>query len=193
MTYGHFFNIAHLEPCSHIFGPGQRFVIWVQGCSLACKGCWNQQMWSPRPNQLIHREKLLEQILSAPHITGITLLGGEPLQQFDNSSWLLQQVKQQGLDTMVYTGYTVEELQASPEKQAIFQYSDILITGRYQAEKRDLNLQWRGSSNQRILFPTSIYDATMIKDANQVELVIDEQGAITFLGYPEESLLLGYV
>jgi len=57
------FNIAHIEPSSFIYGPGERVVIWVQGCTLGCRGCWNRTMLSKRPKQLIAREELLQQIL----------------------------------------------------------------------------------------------------------------------------------
>jgi len=75
------FNIAHIEPSSFIYGPGERFVIWVQGCTLGCQGCWNRTMLSKRPKQLIAREALLQKILDLDSIQGVTLLGGEPLQQ----------------------------------------------------------------------------------------------------------------
>ena len=178
-------NVAHIESCSHIYGPGKRFVVWVQGCSLACKGCWNKQMWSHKPNLLIHRKALLEKILKTEKIIGLTLLGGEPLQQPENCLWLLKHVKKAGLDTMVYTGYNKQELDANEQLKQIYNLADILITERYIEELRNTNLQWRGSENQIILFPTGYYSAEIIQEKTQVEVIIDEFGRTTYLGYPD--------
>lgn len=188
--YGEQFNIAHLEPASHIYGPGRRFVIWLQGCTLACSGCWNTQMWSSRPNQLIERELLLAQIFACEGLTGITLLGGEPLQQSENCLWLLERVREGGLDTVVYSGYELSEINADLIRSKILHHCDILIVGRYDQRLRNLKLQWRGSENQQLLFLSDKYDARLLADANEVELIIDEQGAATLLGYPQSPDLI---
>lgn len=177
------FNIAHIEPSSFIYGPGERFVIWVQGCTLGCPGCWNRTMLSPRPKQLIARETLLQQILETDSLQGITLLGGEPLQQLNNVLWLLQQVKSTGLDTMIFTGYEWQEI-LSDEKANILPVTDILITGRYIKALRNIHLQWRGSSNQSIHFPTGQYDPSIIQEGNYVEVHIEEDGRMRILGFP---------
>jgi len=183
------FNIAHIEPSSFIYGPGERFVIWVQGCTLGCRGCWNRTMLSKRPKQLIAREKLLQQILDIDSIQGITLLGGEPLQQLSNVLWLLQQVKSVDLDTMVFTGYEWPEM-TSDEKANILPFTDILVSGRYVAGRRNINLQWRGSSNQQVHFPTAQYDASLIKEGNYVEVHFEADGRLRILGFPDAGTMV---
>lgn len=187
--YGEAFNIAHIEPCSHIYGPGLRFVIWVQGCSLGCPGCWNQNMWSSAPNRLIPRYDLLEWIIGQRGIKGVTLLGGEPLQQLEDTLWLLKEVKKTDLDTMVYTGYEMDEIKACPQKSSVLEHTDILVAGRYEENCRNIGLKWRGSENQKIRCLSTRYESHLFDDQNEVEIYIESDGSMAVTGYPDENLL----
>ncbi|MDP8162370.1 4Fe-4S single cluster domain-containing protein [Pasteurella skyensis] len=178
-------NIAHIERHSYIYGPGCRFVIWTQGCSLGCKGCWNTAMWSFNPINLLTIDEIYQQIReNKNNIEGITLLGGEPLQQFDETLQLVKRCKQAGLTTMLFTGYEWEEIEQN-KMNSILDYLDILITGRYQKDKRTLNHQWIGSTNQEIHFLTDIYQNYQIDNANYVEITIDKFGKQEILGFPD--------
>lgn len=185
-NHGSHFNVAHIESSSEIYGPGKRFVIWLQGCSLACPGCWNRELWSFEPKRLIERNVLLSEILECSDIEGVTLLGGEPLQQAQNVYWLLSRLKEENISSMLYTGYEIEEINTDTYFSKICDLVDILVPGRYMHAKRDLFLRWRGSSNQQIVFKTDRYSDIKITDGlNEVEITIDEYGTITFIGYPE--------
>jgi len=143
-------------------------------------------MWSTQPNMLIERKVLLEQILEEG-IDGVTFLGGEPLQQPDNLLWLLRNLKERDVHIMLYTGYESDEISNNHLYSEICQIADILIAGRYYEHERDLYLQWRGSRNQRILIRDS---KTQYSDGiNQIEIVIDDDGSIKCLGYPDDSIL----
>lgn len=187
--FGTCFNLANIEPSSNIYGPGDRFVIWLQGCTLACKGCWNTAMWPHKENELIERQKLLNQIMVTPGIVGVTFLGGEPLQQAENLLWLMRQLSEEGLDIMLYTGYEFDEIQSCNNKQGIFDFVDILISGRYRHSLRNTNLLWRGSENQKVNFLTAKYNETTVSECNQVEIHIGEFGELSILGYPEQELI----
>jgi len=185
IDYGEYFNIAHIEPQSHIYGPGSRFVVWFQGCSLGCSGCWNQQMWSFASQTLIHRRELFDRIVQTPNLHGISLLGGEPLQQAQ-IIWLLEKIRQETeLTIFLYTGYSLSELEDKHEWSAVLRDCDVVITGRYQESLRDTNLQWRGSKNQLIVYPPLSRITEQPTQTNEVEVIIDETGKITILGYPE--------
>ncbi len=149
-------------------------------------------MWPHSPNTLIHRQTLLEQMLATDGLTGITLLGGEPLQQQRNTLWLLQRAKEFDLDVMLYSGYSLDEITADPGLNEVLGSVDILVAGRYEQNLRNLNLRWRGSENQQLLFLSERYSETTFAEANEVEVIIDSQGAVTFLGYPssERPLLI---
>ena len=188
--YGDFFNLAHIESDSLIYGPGKRLVIWFQGCALACQGCWNKSMWSFKENQLIHREQLLAQILATPQIRGVTLLGGEPLHQADNIWWLLAQIKQRSnLTTFLFTGFEMAELEALGFTERVENLCDIIVVGRYDEKFRNINQQWIGSDNQQVIFPKYSKEPNNRTELNQVELIIDDYGGITTLGFPSDGLI----
>ncbi|GHU30653.1 anaerobic ribonucleoside-triphosphate reductase-activating protein [Spirochaetia bacterium] len=180
-------NVAHIEEQSYIYGPGCRFVIWTQGCSIHCKGCWNQSMWAFEPNTIISVETLFEKICTEIGlIEGITLLGGEPLDQYEESFTLIQKCKHAGLSVMLFTGYELTEIYAK-KMTGVFDYTDILITGRYEEEKRTLNHQWIGSTNQEIYVLSDHYKNYQKIDTNYIEISIENNGSITILGFPDES------
>jgi len=74
-------NVGKIVKRSRVNGPGQRFTIWMQGCTLRCKGCINKELWSKEPNQLIKVSDLFKRILNTPDIEGVTYTGGEPFEQ----------------------------------------------------------------------------------------------------------------
>ena len=179
------FNISHIEPTTHIYGPGRRFAVWLQGCSLACKGCWNKEMWSFKPNRLLERKTLLAQILAEQDIEGITLLGGEPLQQTENTVWLIQEIKRlSALTVMLYTGYTKIELEQQNLWSTVENNVDLLVSGRYEEQNRNINNQWYGSGNQELIYPNKSTIKQKSKPFNEVEIIIEETGEVRVLGYP---------
>ena len=189
--FGQSFNLSHIDSSSQIYGPGNRYVVWLQGCTLACKGCWNTAMWHNKPKMLIDREALLKQIINAEGITGVTFLGGEPLQQIDNLIWLCKALKKYSLSIMLYTGYELHEIESGDRLCEAVELVDILISGRYIDSQRDRNLLWRGSRNQKITFISTHYQDISIEECNQVEITIDSSGQLTVLGYPDDELLKG--
>lgn len=180
-------NIASLAARSEIYGPGTRFVIWVQGCALRCPGCWNQDTWSFESRHMVDPEELARRVLHEVGLEGVTLLGGEPMHQAGELLTLVRAVRDRGLTVMTYTGYEVEELRSSAQRQLVAQ-SDIVVAGRFVQAQRDTGLRWRGSRNQRILFPTGRYRSLDQVEANEAEVVIDSSGAVSVRGYPEPWL-----
>jgi anaerobic ribonucleoside-triphosphate reductase activating protein len=179
------FNISHIESATHIYGPGRRFAVWLQGCSLACKGCWNKQMWSFKANELLDRKTLLAQILAEKDIEGVTLLGGEPLEQAENTVWLIQEIKRlTSLTVMLYTGYTKPEIEQKQLWSAVEANVDLLVSGRYQEQHRNTNNQWYGSENQELIYPKKSSIEQRSKRLNEVEIIIEETGEVRVLGYP---------
>jgi anaerobic ribonucleoside-triphosphate reductase activating protein len=180
-------NIAYIEEQSFIYGPGCRFVIWTQGCSLHCAGCWNDTLWDFRDNRIMSVDQVFTQAAEKGLIEGITLLGGEPLDQYDETLSLARMCQDRGLSVMVFTGYELAEIRKKG-MAAIMDYTDILITGRYDKAKRTLNHQWIGSTNQKINFVSGRYRDYRKPDANYMEIDIDETGSITVLGFPGDSM-----
>jgi anaerobic ribonucleoside-triphosphate reductase activating protein len=173
---------------STIYGPGERFVIWVQGCTLGCPGCWNIETWKKNGGQQRPVQELVEEYeQTGPH-EGITILGGEPLQQSEACLSLINEVQARNGSVVLYTGYEPHEFNES--MQSCFDSSDIIITGRYVQELRNTNLRWRGSSNQIIHLNSDRYADLDIDEHNEVEIEIDhDTGLVQVLGYPTLELL----
>ena len=140
---------------SIVDGPGFRYVIFTQGCPHGCPGCHNPQTHDFNGGTLIDPLCLLPEIDENPLLSGVTFSGGEPFVQPKALLPLAREIKKRGLHLLIYSGYTYEQLSAlARTDQAIaelLRLCDTLIDGPYVEEERDLTLQFRGSSNQRIL------------------------------------------
>jgi anaerobic ribonucleoside-triphosphate reductase activating protein len=173
-------KIAKIINDSKIYGPKNRMVIWTQGCSIRCKGCWNKDLWDMKGGEEISIKEIISRTSLNKDIEGITILGGEPFDQHQELFELTKQAKEKGLTVMVFTGFDKEDL-----KHTSLEYIDILITGKYIETLRNTSMQWIGSTNQKILFLTNVYSEDCIENANYVEIEIDEYGKKTIVGFPE--------
>lgn len=179
-------NIAEMVHGSEIYGPGKRTVMWVQGCTLACKGCWNQDLWPKEGGTEYKVSELLARVL-ANEDDGVTLMGGEPLQQSQSVLRFIDLTSKNGISMMLYSGF--EEQEMDSVQQECVDRSDIVILGRYVQGLRNTSLRWRGSSNQIVRYPTGNLDKEYFEEANDVEIHMDETGKIKVLGYPNKELV----
>jgi anaerobic ribonucleoside-triphosphate reductase activating protein len=180
-------SVARWIERSRVNGPGERFVLWVQGCTLRCPGCWNRDTWESLPAGT-SIDAVWAAIEGARGIEGITLTGGEPFEQADALCALVERCRARGLSAMSFTGYELEELQA-PAQRALLARLDIVVTGRYRAAERSLDLAWRGSSNQRVRFLTERYNDQDLPGGRESEVHIASDGRIVVTGFPEAELL----
>lgn len=146
---------ADIKPADVANGSGVRVSLFVQGCSRHCKGCFNESTWDFNGGKPFTREvanKLLE-YMEPSYIDGLSILGGEPFEYVDYLICLLIEVRERfpNKDVYVWTGYTWEEILEDPEKRRLLEYIDILVDGAYEEDKKDISLQFRGSSNQRCI------------------------------------------
>jgi anaerobic ribonucleoside-triphosphate reductase activating protein len=146
-----------------VLGPGKRLVVWVQGCSKACPGCSNPELWDVNGGQEIPEHALANMLVSMAKRSGvdrITFTGGDPLEQPENFCSLLRQVRPYFYDILVYTGYTVAEVQEVLGKQLFAEFTclaDALIDGPYKEELNNGICALRGSTNQEFhLFNESL-------------------------------------
>lgn len=139
-------------------GTGFRITLWVAGCSRHCKGCQNPGTWNYEQGRSINecREELMQR-LASPYIKGLTLSGGDPLDQSDESldelRDMLSVVKKTypDKDIWIYSGEYFEDAIKNPHKEAVLRLCDTMVDGPYIEKQRDLSLPFRGSKNQRIL------------------------------------------
>lgn len=145
----------NLQPDSIVDGLGIRTVVWTQGCSHKCLGCHNGDTWDFNGGFLTDIEKVKEDLLKIKDQDGITLTGGDPFFQVAACLELAKFAHENNLNVWCYTGFRFEELMEmsskNPKVIEFLKQIDILIDGRFEIEKRSLNLKFRGSTNQRIL------------------------------------------
>lgn len=132
-------------------GPGFRTSIYCAGCEHHCPGCHNPQSWSKCAGSDRSVDELMDDITSDP-FAHVTFSGGDPFFQAEAFTTLARRIKEETDKTIwCYTGFTYEQLQNKAECKALLQYIDVLVDGPFIQEKRDENLLFRGSSNQRLI------------------------------------------
>jgi anaerobic ribonucleoside-triphosphate reductase activating protein len=140
---------------SVVDGPGVRMVVFTQGCLRHCPGCHNPDTHDPAGGEWAHTEDILNRFRAKPLLSGLTISGGEPVLQALAVAELARGIKVSGKTVLLYSGYTLEELQAlSCNDEAVallLAHTDILIDGPFIEVERDINLAFRGSRNQRVL------------------------------------------
>ena len=177
-------------------GPGRRLGVWFQGCTLACPGCMSRHTWAPSGGQelTIGRFAALWRAALADGIDGLTVSGGEPLEQPRALAALLAAADEERrragrpADLLVYTGWEPEELAADPATAAALAGADAVITGRYRAGQ-PTRLIWRGSANQRLEPRTALgrerYTPYLTHRPEQPELqVMVTEGEVRVVGVP---------
>ena len=162
-------NVAGIINDSITDGPGIRLTVFVQGCPHHCPGCHNPQTWPFSGGTPTQPDEIIERIRQNPLLSGVTLSGGEPMSQAAALLPLAQAIKQDSLELAIYTGYTFEELlqQDDPAVMQLLSLADTLIDGRYIADRRNLELCFRGSENQRIIdLPASLQAGQAVADTS---------------------------
>lgn len=138
-------------------GEGVRVSIFVQGCHFHCKGCFNPETWNFEGGKEFTSQTLilLLDLCSNPTRKGLSILGGEPLND-ENYSGVLEIVKVfrkdkrlSGKDIWLWTGYEIEDILNDKSKKEILKYLDYVICGQFIEEQKNLRLKWAGSKNQR--------------------------------------------
>lgn len=172
-------------PRSRANGPGTRFVVWFQGCTLGCAGCFNPTTHAAG-GALVDVDDLLAD-LGARQVDGLTLSGGEPMQQAPAALELLLGARRRGLSTLMFSGYTHAELAAHPLGPAVLGQLDVLIDGRYQAGDR-LSDGLRGSRNQQIRILTGRHTTAEVAATPHAEIQIAADGTIAITGVAPLSL-----
>ncbi|MEV1083918.1 4Fe-4S single cluster domain-containing protein [Streptomyces sp. NPDC050211] len=171
-------------PRSAANGPGVRYVVWSQGCALGCPGCFNPETHSGTGASLVRTagEVAEEALAGARHIEGVTLTGGEPLEQPAAVAAFCAELRaRSGLSVIVLTGFTRAEIEADPARSAAVADADLVIAGRYNARLR-LARGLRGSSNKEYWMRTGRYTADDLAAVPELEITVGDDGTVTFTG-----------
>lgn len=173
-------------------GPGARYALWLQGCSLRCAGCCNPHFFEATGGSLVPVSQLLAEVAAErPRVEGVTLLGGEPFEQAGALAPFAAGVRTLGLSVLVFSGYRVEDLRArrDPGVAALLAATDVLVDGRYEAAHPETQRLWAGSTNQRFHYLTDRYSPTIERPAERgalrsVEVRLGPDGTLSLNGWP---------
>lgn len=147
-------NYAQIRKYDIANGPGVRTTIFLTGCTLNCKNCFNKEYQNFNYGSVFD-DKAFEEVmdcLADDNIRGLSVLGGEPFDNLQGLKDFIAKVRAgTDKDIWVYSGYTLEELMKKDGAMDVLNKIDVLVDGRFVEEKKDLKLKFRGSSNQRII------------------------------------------
>lgn len=142
-------RIAGILKNSVVNGEGIRDVIFTQGCPHHCKGCHNPSTWDVDGGKVIGVDEIVEELSNSTN--DVTISGGEPLIQQDEVEELLAKLSQQNKSAWLYTGYNYEDIPTKTWERLWVAGLRVVVDGEFELSKKDLRLQFRGSSNQRII------------------------------------------
>ena len=156
-------NYAQIRKLDVTNGPGVRTTLFVSGCTHKCKGCFNEEAWDFKyGHEYTQKEedKIIE-LLKPDYIEGITILGGEPFEYVNQKGILplLRRIRKELPNKTIwcFSGYTFDTdilenmCNKYKETKELISYIDVLVDGKFEIDKKNFKLKFRGSSNQRII------------------------------------------
>lgn len=189
---GETLRVARIVPATRAEGPGLRFAVWTQGCRLRCPGCCNPELFPAEGGRAVTPGELAGELARARDelgVEGLTLVGGEPLDQLAAVTRVCEAAATLGLGVLLFTGYRLAEARRRVGFPALWTCVDTLVDGRFVADARQgpHGRRFVGSVNQRLHHRTPRYaDPRLWGGAALTEVRIDADGRATVVGMPDE-------
>ncbi|MFH1562957.1 MAG: 4Fe-4S single cluster domain-containing protein [Nitrospirota bacterium] len=167
-------------------GPGERAVIWLQGCPFRCAGCFNPELRKPKAGKEIGVNELFEWLSNINGISGLTLSGGEPTEQIPALLPFLKRIREKTtLSVLLFSGRSIEQITSLSGGNKLLSLVDVLIDGRYDPDRANPPGILPSSSNQKIHFLTNRYSMADFSNLPFYEVFISEEGEVIETGYRE--------
>lgn len=148
-------NVFGLVPDSIVDGPHLRYSVFVQGCPHACKGCHNPESHEFGIGETYSVDEIFEDIRSNKLVHDVTFSGGEPFAQPKACAALARKLKDEGYGIWAFSGYTYEQLldkaEADDDIALFLEALDVLVDGPFIEAQKSIELDWKGSKNQRVI------------------------------------------
>lgn len=147
------FRVNGIMNDSIVDGPGLRLAVFVQGCGHGCPGCHNPQTHARDGGREMDTDGVAAMLAKNPLLDGLTLSGGEPFEQAEACLVMAREAKARGLSVWIYSGYVYEALlnKEDPAVKGLLDVCDVLVDGPFVLAQRSLDLDFRGSGNQRLV------------------------------------------
>jgi anaerobic ribonucleoside-triphosphate reductase activating protein len=171
---------------SKVNGPGVRFVLWTQGCSKGCSECFNPETWSTNIYKELSPTQIFE-LIKDFEVDGVTISGGDPLEQEDELLELLMLLSTMRLrkGVILFSGFTRAEISSNFIREQCLKYIDVLIDGRYEKNLK-IDFSLRGSSNQEFYFFSNKILSDELHFDQEIE-ISSLEGDIMMTGFPNIS------
>ena len=171
---------------SKVNGPGNRFVLWTQGCSKGCSECFNPETWSNNIFKELSPKQIFELIKNF-EVDGVTISGGDPLEQEDELLELLMLLSTIRLrkGVILFSGFTRAEISSNIIRESCLRYIDVLIDGRYEKNLK-IDFSLKGSSNQEFYFFSNKISSNELCFDQEIE-ISSLEGDIMMTGFPNIS------
>ncbi|MBD7910943.1 MULTISPECIES: anaerobic ribonucleoside-triphosphate reductase activating protein [Clostridium] len=152
---GKMIRLAGIAYESLVNGPGLRRVFFSQGCKHNCRGCFNPDTHDFSSGEERDMDELIQDVVENPMIKGVTFSGGDPFERAQEFAYMAKKFKEHGLNIWSYTGYTyeyiLENIDKVPGWKELMGNLDVIVDGRFEEDKKEDGLRFRGSNNQRII------------------------------------------
>ena len=143
-------QVVDIVEGTSVDGPGLRTTIYCAGCVHRCPGCHNPQTWDCKQGQSYSVDRLMGLIKEAD--LDVTFSGGDPMFAPEGFAELADRIHDEtDKNIWCYTGYTFEEILQDRRRRVLLERVDVLVDGKFEADRRQLGLRFRGSDNQRII------------------------------------------
>ena len=171
---------------SKVNGPGNRFVLWTQGCSKGCSECFNPETWSTNIYKELSPTQIFELIKNF-EVDGVTISGGDPLEQEDELLELLMLLSTMRLrkGVILFSGFTRAEISSNFIREQCLKYIDVLVDGRYEKNLK-IDFSLRGSSNQEFYSFSDKISSDELSFDQEIE-ISSLEGDIMMTGFPNIS------
>jgi anaerobic ribonucleoside-triphosphate reductase activating protein len=180
-------NLAGFVKYSTANGPGRRAVVWVQGCHLRCKGCFNPGLQPFRQQFHVPPDVLAEEIAGVNGIEGVTFTGGEPFCQARALAETGRYIRRLGLNVVTFTGFAYETIRQKKRNswESLIGVTDLLIAGPYEPDAACRH-PLLSSSNQELVYVTDVFVGREVEVAHvpDVEYIIRPGGETILTGFP---------
>jgi anaerobic ribonucleoside-triphosphate reductase activating protein len=183
-------NIQGVLPRTSVNGPGERTLVHLQGCSIHCDGCFNKWSWSKQARTLVEPEKLAADVLVFGD--NVSISGGEPMDQPADLAMFVRalRLRRPSCSILLFTGYTLEQLNKMVWWDVVAGCLDILVAGPYQRDRHAAGAVLVSSTNQElVLMSTRHTMQEVLGEAPTVEAHVSPDGVVTMTGFPPEATL----